>query len=80
MAEEISKGITVDPNVMGGKPVIKGTLMPVDLILAKLSANHNLYDLLSEYPELTIEQIKDCLRYAASLVRRKKRKRSIIPW
>jgi uncharacterized protein (DUF433 family) len=80
MAKEISRGITVDHNVMGGEPAIKGTRIPVELILAKLSANHNLDDLLSDYPELTTEQIKDCLRYAAGLVRRRKKKRHIIPW
>jgi uncharacterized protein (DUF433 family) len=80
MVKEISKGITVDPQVMAGKPVIKGTSISVDIILAKLSANHNLDDLLADYPELTLEQIKDCLRYAASLVQWKKRRRHIIPW
>ena len=80
MPNEISKGITVDPKVMAGKPVIKGIRIPVDLILAKLSANRNLDDLLADYPELTSDQIKDCLRYAASLVQRKKKRRHIIPW
>ena len=80
MPKEISKGITVDLKVMSGKPVIKGTRMPVDVILSKLSANHSIDALLSDYPELTQEQIKDCLRYAAILVQRKKRRRRIIPW
>jgi uncharacterized protein (DUF433 family) len=80
MAKEISQGITIDPSVMGGKPVIKGTRLPVDLILAKLAANHNLDDLLSDYPELTIEQVKDCIRYAVTIVESKKRKPPIIPW
>jgi uncharacterized protein (DUF433 family) len=39
MVKEIVEGITVDPKVMVGKPVIKGTRMPVDLVLAKLAAN-----------------------------------------
>ena len=80
MTEEVSEGITVSPKVMGGKPVIKGTRMPVDLVLAKLSANHNIDDLLTDYPELTMEQIKDCLRYAASLLRTRKTRQTIIPW
>ena len=69
MAKEIAKGITVDPRVMVGKPVIKGTRMPVELVLAKLSVNPNLDDLLIDYPHLTIDQIKDCLAYAARLAR-----------
>jgi uncharacterized protein (DUF433 family) len=80
MPNEISKGITVDPKVLAGKPVIKGTRIPVDVILAKLSANHNLDDILADYPEMTLDQIKDCLRYAVTLIQRKKKRRHIIPW
>jgi uncharacterized protein (DUF433 family) len=80
MAKELSRGITVDHNVMGGKPVIKGTCIPVELVLDKLSVNHNVDDLLLDYPELTVDQIKDCLRYASHVVQWKKRRRGIIPW
>ena len=72
-AKEIAEGITVDPGVMVGKPVIKGTRMPVELVLAKLSANPDINDLLIDYPHLTVEQIKDCLRYAAKLATRKRK-------
>ncbi len=65
MAIEIAEGITIDPEVMVGKPVIKGTRMPVALVPAKLSANLDVDDLLSDYPHITQDQIKDCLRYAA---------------
>ena len=74
-------GTTVtDHDVMGGKPVIKGTHIPVDLVLTKLSVHHSIGDLLSDYPDLTIDQIKDCLRYASTLAQMKKRRRNIIPW
>jgi len=68
MAREIARGVTVDPEVMVGKPVIKGTRMPVELVLAKLSANPDPDALLADYPHLTIDQIKNCLRYASQLV------------
>lgn len=68
MVREIARGITVDPEVMVGKPVVKGTRMPVELVLAKLSANPNPDALLTDYPHLTIDQVKDCLRYASELV------------
>lgn len=68
MAREISPGITIDPDVMVGKPVIKGTRMPVDLVIAKLAANPDLDEFFSDYPHLTLEQVKACLRYAATLV------------
>ena len=80
MLTEVSTGITVDPKVMSGKPVIKGTNITVNLVMSKLSKNHSLDVLLDDYPELTLDQIKDCLRYAARLVQRKRRRQHIIPW
>ena len=68
MAREIAKGITVDPRVMVGKAVIKGTRMPVELVLAKLAANPDLDELFLDYPELTVDQVQACLRYARSSV------------
>jgi uncharacterized protein (DUF433 family) len=68
VAKLIAQGITVDPKVMVGKPVIKGTRMPVELVLAKLAANPDLDELFLDYPELTVDQVRDCLRYAARLV------------
>ncbi|HEY7061849.1 MAG TPA: DUF433 domain-containing protein [Chloroflexota bacterium] len=68
MPREIAKGITVDPSVMVGKPVIQGTRMPVDLVIAKLAANPDLDEFFQDYPELTIEDVKACLAYASELV------------
>jgi uncharacterized protein (DUF433 family) len=68
MVTEIAEGITVDPRVMVGKPVIKGTRMPVELVLAKLAANPDLGELFLDYPELTVDQIRACLRFATRLV------------
>ena len=49
------------PAVMVGKPVIMGTRMPVELVLAKLSANPDLDEFFLDYPELTIEDIEAVL-------------------
>lgn len=68
MAKEIAPGITVDPAVMVGKPVIAGTRMPVELVVAKLAANPNLDDFFRNYPELTLDDVKAALRYAATAV------------
>jgi uncharacterized protein (DUF433 family) len=62
---EIAEGIIVDPAVMVGKAVIKGTRMPVELVLAKLAANPDLDEFFLDYPELTLDQIRACLRFAA---------------
>ncbi len=68
MANEIAERITVDPDVLVGKPVIKGTRMPVELVLAKLAANPDLDEFFLDYPELTVDDVKACLRYASTLV------------
>lgn len=68
MAKEIAPRITIDPEVMVGKPVIAGTRMPVELVLIKLAVNPNLDDFFRNYPELTMDDVKAALRYAATAV------------
>lgn len=72
MAREIAERITFDPDVMVGKPVIQGTRMPVELVLAKLAANPDLDELFLDYPELTIDDVKAVLAYAGTLVPKRK--------
>jgi uncharacterized protein (DUF433 family) len=60
--------ITIDPEVMVGKPVVKGTRIPVERIIAHLAHNPDPADLFDAYPELTIEDVKASLRYAHSAV------------
>lgn len=57
--------IEVNPEVMLGKPVIRGTRIPVELILRKLSEGASEADLLEAYPRLTREDIQAAMRYAA---------------
>ena len=56
------------PGLVGGKPVIKGTRIPVDLILERLAYDLNLKTLFEDYPDLTEEDIKACIAYAKELV------------
>jgi uncharacterized protein (DUF433 family) len=56
--------ITSTPDVLRGKPRIKGTRIPVSLILGYLAAGSTFDEILSEYPDLTREQIAACLNYA----------------
>jgi uncharacterized protein (DUF433 family) len=56
------------PGVMGGKPVIKGTRIPVDLILERLTYDLDLKALFEDYPDLTEEDIKACIAYAKEVV------------
>ena len=60
--------IEVNPRIMLGKPVIRGTRIPVELILRKLSEGATDDDLLGGYPRLTREDIRAALAYAAATV------------
>lgn len=57
--------IEVNPKVMLGKPVIRGTRIPVELILRKLGEGATASELLESYPHLTSEDIKAAIIYAA---------------
>ena len=57
--------IDISPDVMLGKPVIKGTRIPVELIVRKLGEGASLEDLLDGYPNLKKEDIQAALLYAA---------------
>jgi uncharacterized protein (DUF433 family) len=51
---------------MFGKPVIKGTRIPVEIILRKLSQNIFIDKILQDYPHLTLKDIQAALKYAAN--------------
>ncbi len=57
--------IEIDPDVMLGRPVIRGTRIPVELILRKLAEGAKEADLLNAYPRLSEADIKAALAYAA---------------
>ena len=65
--------IVMDPEIMVGKPVVKGTRIPVKLVLAHLAENLDLQDLFEAYPELTIDDVKACLQYAHVAVEQKRK-------
>ncbi len=65
---QLSERVEINPKVMLGKPVIRGTRIPVELILRKLSEGAREEDLLDAYPKLTREDIRAALAYAAKLV------------
>lgn len=61
--------IEQNPDIMYGKPVIRGTRIPVDLIVEKLSLGETIEDLIGAYPTLNRENILSCLAYAAAVIR-----------
>jgi uncharacterized protein (DUF433 family) len=62
---KLAARIEVKPDVMLGKPVIRGTRIPVELILRKLGEGATEADLLDAYPRLTREDILATLAFAA---------------
>ncbi|MGD9892089.1 MAG: DUF433 domain-containing protein [Dehalococcoidia bacterium] len=60
--------ISSDPKVMAGKPVVRGTRMPVEIVLRALAQNPNVQELFVEYPRLTMDDVRACLAYAEALV------------
>ena len=56
--------IEANPEIMFGKPCIKGTRVPVDLILEKLASSWTTADLLDAYPRITKEDIEACLLFS----------------
>lgn len=65
MKEKLLARIEVNPKVMLGKPVIRGTRIPVEIILRKLAQNISVKEILSDYPHLTEEDIRAAIAYAA---------------
>jgi uncharacterized protein (DUF433 family) len=60
--------IVLDPEVMMGKPVIRGTRITVELILRKLAEGASEAELREDYPHLTTEDIRAAVAYAAASV------------
>jgi uncharacterized protein (DUF433 family) len=60
--------IETNPSVMIGKPEIRNTRIPVELLLRKLAEGATVADLLAAYPRLTEDDIRACLAYAADTI------------
>ena len=67
MAIEIAPGIVVDPNIRHGKPVIKGTRVPVDLVIGKLAGGMTAAEVAQEYG-ITDADVRAALAYAAEVL------------
>jgi uncharacterized protein (DUF433 family) len=63
--QHLLERITLDPNIMTGKPVIRGTRLTVEFILNLLAHGSTVNEILSEYDGLTGEDIQACLLFAA---------------
>ncbi len=66
--------IITDPDILVGKPVVKGTRISVELVVDYLAQNPNLEELFADYPRLTIEDVKACLAYAHAVMEEQQEK------
>ena len=66
--ENLMDRITIDPDLCGGKPTVRGKRITVQTILGYLSAGDSKEDILVQYPFLELEDINACLRFASSVM------------
>lgn len=64
---KLSDGIVSNTEVCGGDPCIKGTRIPVHVVLSHLAAGDSVETILAAFPQLTREDIQACLKFAAYL-------------
>ena len=57
--------IEINPEVMGGKPVIRGTRIPVETVLRKLGTGMTPEEIISDHPRLTLEDVRAAQAFAA---------------
>jgi uncharacterized protein (DUF433 family) len=68
MAKEVFPGVTIDPEVVHGRPVVAGTRVPVEVVVGELAGGSSFEDVMQDY-HLTNEQIRAALAYATQVVR-----------
>jgi uncharacterized protein (DUF433 family) len=66
--EKLMSRITANPKIFGGKPIIRGMRISVELILSLLAQGETVEALLKDYPELEPEDIRACLTYAHAVI------------
>lgn len=65
--DKLVERIVCNPKICSGKPTIKGTRIPVHIILDLLAAGENFKGIKKAYPNITYKDIKACLSYASAL-------------
>lgn len=64
--------ITLDADILAGKPIVKGTRLAVDFVVDLLAEGWTVDDIIDNYPDLTKQDIQACLAYAGEALRREK--------
>jgi uncharacterized protein (DUF433 family) len=66
--QELLRRITVNPEIFGGKPIIRGMRISVELVLGLLAQGETANAILADYPDLTKDDIQACLAYAHAVI------------
>jgi len=66
--QELLKRITANPEIFGGKPIIRGMRISVELILSLLAQDVTVEAILADYPDLERDDIRACLAYAHAVI------------
>jgi len=68
----LTERIVVDPQILTGKPVVRGTRISVELVVDLIAAGWSREQILASYPDLSEDDIRACLAYASELLREEK--------
>jgi len=68
--EIASLPITVDPDILGGTPVFRGTRVPIEALLSNLEAGVSIEDFLENFPTVSREQVLEVIRFSGTTIRR----------
>ncbi len=68
VARELLARITADPQIFGGKPIVRKMRISVELILSLLAQGEDPEAILSDYPDLELEDIQACVAYAHAII------------
>jgi len=68
--ELLLERITANPDIFGGKPIIRGMRISVELVLSLLAQGETVESLLADYPDLEADDIRACLAYAHAVIAR----------
>ncbi len=66
--DRLLKRITADPRIFGGKPIIRGMRISVELVLSLLAQGESVESVLADYPDLERDDIRACLAYAHAVI------------
>lgn len=68
MDQALLKRITVNPEIFGGKPIIRGMRISAETVLSLLTQGETVESMLEDYPDLETDDIRACLAYAHAVI------------